>query len=112
MSEFTYLGSEQTDRLAGLTWQLAQELYVTRQRLLALEQVLVAQGVLTAGAVDDHRPDGEAAARLRADGDALMERLVRTISETDDHHAPMRDQFTAQLNRAIGTAACAGSPVS
>ncbi|MEU6075766.1 hypothetical protein [Micromonospora sp. NPDC047074] len=100
MSEFTYFPDGQLDRMAGLVWQLAQELHVTRQRLLALEQVLVDRGGLPAGAVDGYRPSGPAAAGLRADGDALLERLLRSVSDSDDHRSPLREQFQEQLDRA------------
>lgn len=97
MSEFSFFPDGQLDRMAGLVWQLAQELYVTRQRLLALEQVLAERGHLPEGAVDQYRPSDDRQARLQDDGAALMERLVRTISEVDDHRSPMRTQFEQQL---------------
>lgn len=97
MTEFTYFPDAQIDRVVGLLWQVAQEVHVTRQRTLALEELLVERGVIEAGALDAYQPSAEATARLEADGAELMERLIRTISETDDHRAPMRDQFTTQL---------------
>lgn len=100
MTEFTYFPDAQVDRVVGLLWQVAQELHVTRQRTLALEELLIERGVLDEGELDAFRPTSEAAARLEADGAALMDRLIRTISETDDHRSPMREQFTAQLASA------------
>ncbi|MGH3656928.1 MAG: hypothetical protein ACRDUA_09730 [Micromonosporaceae bacterium] len=99
MNEFSYFPEPQMDRMAGLVWQLAQELYVTRQRVRALEEVLVAAGTLPAGTVDRYRPDESAEGHFRSDGDAFTERLLRTVSERDDHRAPLREQFQRQLGR-------------
>lgn len=100
MTEFTYFPDGQVDRVVGLVWQLAQEVHVVRQRVLALEALLVERGSLADGELAAFRPNAAAQAGLDADGAALMERLIRTISETDDHRSPMRDQFTAKLAEA------------
>lgn len=102
MNEFTYFQDGHIDRVMGVIWQLGQELYTTRQRVLAMEELLVSKGVLQHGELDAFRPSEEAQARLTADGQRVMERLLRTISETDDSRAPMREQFLAELGQAAG----------
>ena len=100
MSEFRYLGPEETDTVVSLVWQLAQELHVTRQRLLVLEDVLAESGVLGTDAVEEHTPGSAARVRLAQDKERLLGRLVRVLTETDDHRAPMREQFLSQLAQA------------
>ena len=97
MSEFTYFDDGQVDRVVGLVWQVAQEVHVVRQRLLALESLLASKGVMDEGELSGFIPNEAAAQGLEEDGVALMERLIRTISESDDHRAPMRVQFTEKL---------------
>lgn len=100
MSEFRYLGAEDTDTVVSLVWQLAQELHVTRQRLLVLEDVLTESGVLETDAVERHVPTGTTSDRLAQDREELLSRLVRVLTEIDDHRAPMREQFLSQLAQA------------
>lgn len=64
--------------------------------------ILGVKGVLQQGELDAFHPPEEPQARLTADGQRLMERLLRTISETDDSRAPMREQFLAELGQAAG----------
>lgn len=102
MNEFTYFKDGDIDRVMGVIWQLGQELYTTRQRVLALEELLASKGVIGRGELDAFHPSDEAQERLTADGQRIMERLLRTISETDDSRAPMREQFLAELGHAAG----------
>lgn len=97
MSEFRYLSEKETDTVVSLVWQLAQELHTTRRRLLVLEDVLATSGVMDAEAMERHRPDAESAERLADDGKELLGRLMRVLTEVDDHRAPMREQFLSQL---------------
>lgn len=99
MSEFTYFADPQTDRVVAFAWQLAQELAVTRARVTALEQSLVAAGVIPADAIENHRPDAAQQEVLAADRDEYTDRLMRVLTETDDHNAPIREQFPT-LKRA------------
>jgi hypothetical protein len=98
--EFTYFSDPQVDRVVSLVWQLAQELNVTRHRLLVLEEILYARGQLPARAIDTMALSDDAAERLAADRQAMASRLVRTLTETDDRNAPLRDQFAAQLENS------------
>lgn len=100
MNELTYFEDGQIDRVMGVIWQLGQELYTTRQRVLALEELLVEKGIIVTGELDAFRPGDEAQARLTVDGQGVVDRLLRTISETDDSRTPMRDQFAEELAHA------------
>ncbi len=99
ISEFTYIKEPQLDQMVGLIWQLAQELQVTKARLTAMEQCLVTAGVLAPGAVEAHHPDASQQEDLGTERDGFVDRLLRVLTETDDHNAPMREQFPA-LKRA------------
>lgn len=100
MTEFGYFPEAGTDRLASLVWQLAQELSVARARTLALESLLVEKGVLADGELSESRPRVRGQQAIDADRDALLDRLVRVLTETDDHRVPLRGQFLEQLARA------------
>jgi hypothetical protein len=99
-AEFVYFGSSEMDRLVSLVWQLAQELYVTRSRLIALEGVLTEHGTLPAGALAPPALNEATKRAMAADNSATMDRLVRVLTETDDHRTPMREQFLAALRRS------------
>lgn len=101
--EFTYFPDGQGDRMAALVWQLAQELHVTRQRLLHLEQLLVDDGTLRAGQLDEYVPAPEHADRMAADGTAMVDRLIRVLAETDDRRAPMRAQYESRFTAPKST---------
>jgi hypothetical protein len=98
-AEFVYFGSPEVDRLVSLVWQLAQELYVTRSRLIALEGALTAHGALPADALEPPALSEATRQAVAEDNRATMERLIRVLTETDDHRVPMREQFLAALQR-------------
>lgn len=98
-AEFVYFGSPEVDRLVSLVWQLAQELYVTRSRLIALEGALTGHGALPADALEPSALSEATRQAVAEDNRATMERLIRVLTETDDHRAPMRDQFLTALQR-------------
>lgn len=56
--EQTFFTDPALDRLMGVTFRLASELHVARDRLLGLEQLLVQKGVLTRNELDAFGPDG------------------------------------------------------
>lgn len=95
--EVTYFEDGQIDRVMGLLWQVAQETYVTQQRVLALEEILVEKGTLLDGELDRFNFSETAQERLTNAGLGTMERLLRTISEMDDRRTPLREQFADEL---------------
>ena len=98
-AEFVYFGSPEVDRLVSLVWQLAQELYVTRSRLIALEGALIDRGALPADGLEPSALTEATRQAVAKDNRATMERLIRVITETDDHRVPMREQFLTALQR-------------
>jgi hypothetical protein len=98
--EHVYFSSPEVDRLVSLVWQLAQEVYVTRSRLIALEHALAERGALPADALVPAALSEPTKQAMAADNAATMDRLIRVITETDDHRMPMRQQFLAALDRS------------
>jgi hypothetical protein len=92
MSERAYFDPPALDRVLSLVLQLAEDLHVTRHRLRALEELLAAQGVIAAGALDRPALDEAALARLDADRDAFLARLMRVMSEHGPSEHPLRDE--------------------
>jgi hypothetical protein len=99
-AEFVYFGAPEVDRLVSLVWQLAQELYVTRSRLLALEGALTEHGALPPDALTPEALSDKTKQAIAADNGAVMDRLIRVLTETDDHRTPMREQFLGALRQA------------
>lgn len=97
--EYAYFNPPEVDRLVSLVWQLAQEVYVTRSRLIALENTLAQHGVIPADMLSPSQLGESTKRTIEADNAAMMDRLVRVLIETDDHRMPMRRQFLDALNR-------------
>ena len=91
--EVRYFADPQLDRAVGLIMQLAADLHVTTQRVHALEQLLVANGVLTEGALDAFQPDDAQRQRLVEVRDAAMGRLLRVLTEDGPAEHPLRDEL-------------------
>lgn len=91
-AEFTYFADPQTDRLVSLVWQLAAELDVTRQRLAAVEELLVRSGAIEPGTVDAGIPDS-------AVRDDLLDRLMRVVTEYGPAEHPLRPYWNGQRGR-------------
>lgn len=99
MSEFTYFEDGQIDRVMSVIWQLSQEAYVARQRILALEKLLADKGIIDSGELDGVVPSDEARSAASAEGDQFVNRLLRPVSELDDHRMPLRNQFAGDLSK-------------
>lgn len=97
-NEFTYFSDASVDRVAAFAWQLAQELHVTRARLMTLEHALVAAGVLGAASMESRKSNDLEKAELATDREEYTDHLMRILTETDDHNAPMREQFESLKN--------------
>ncbi len=88
MSDLTFFPDPNVDRLLGVVMELAGELYVLRDRMRTLEQLLEQKGTLTADDLRAFVPSaGERAARL-ADRDALIERITAPMTYTADSPTP------------------------
>lgn len=100
--EVRYFADPQLDRAVGLIMQLAADLHVTTQRAHALEQLLVANGVLTEGALDAFQPDDAQRQRLVEVRDAAMGRLLRVLTEDGPAEHPLRDELPRVPGHARG----------
>ncbi|WP_433533158.1 hypothetical protein ACQPYA_14745 [Micromonospora sp. CA-263727] len=101
-SEFDYFDDPRFGKLFDLVLQLSTELHVTRQRLLAVEALLVRRDVLGAGDVDGFEPSHDEQQLLGAERDALLARLMRILTEDGPAEHPLRDQWEAALNGKSG----------
>jgi hypothetical protein len=79
-----------TERLAGLVFELAAQLHGERLHRLALEEALVRAGVLTPEAVQRAADDPGLQACGRAAVEDSVARLLRVITERADPRAPLR----------------------
>lgn len=95
--ELSFL-SEKTsaDTLAQLVMDLGAQLHVERQARLALEEALLRQGTLPAGAIEALAEDPDFLARARAELDRSMARLMRIMTEDGDRFGPLRAEAPGQ----------------
>lgn len=79
-----------TDRLAGLVFELASQLHVERAQRLALEAALVRAGLIGADARERMLDDAECSRRTREALEESMSRLMRVLTERADPRTPLR----------------------
>ena len=79
-----------TQRLAGLVFELASQLQAERAHRLALETALARAGVLPPGAVAGLADDPELRAESRRAADESVARLLRVLTEQPDARRPLR----------------------
>jgi hypothetical protein len=79
-----------TDRLAGLVFELASQLHIERAQRLALEAALVRAGVLGADARERMLDDAECTRRTREALEESMSKLMRVLTERADVRTPLR----------------------
>ena len=70
------LSTDETEVLGLTQTELLSELWILRDRVLVLEHLLAEAGILEPNAIDDYAPEGELAAKLDADRDALVARVI------------------------------------
>lgn len=84
----SYLQEEILDRLARMNLELLSELWITRDRVAVLEELLRRKGVLAADEVDLFAPDPDFAARLDAARALMVEQVMsasgRQLDTVDD----------------------------
>lgn len=72
----TYLSNAGPDELARMVVSLTEELWVLRDRVMVLEQVLADGGTITESAVDDHEPGEQLTGRLGLERGRLIRRVL------------------------------------
>ncbi|MBL0932092.1 MAG: hypothetical protein IBJ15_18525, partial [Alphaproteobacteria bacterium] len=80
--EQTFFEDPALDRAVAMIMTLAAELAVTKDRLRAMEVLLVRQGALQAEALDGYQPDPEEAKKLAADRDAVARQIIEAAKGT------------------------------
>jgi hypothetical protein len=71
-----YLGQKELDQVVAMHTELMSELWILRDRVTLLEHVLQSKGVMSRQELDDLVPEGELAAELQRERDALVQRVV------------------------------------
>lgn len=79
--ETSYLGDPRLDRLLGVITEVAAELWVTRDRQRALEDILERRGIDVERELDAYQPSADRAERLKRERDTFVARVFREISE-------------------------------
>jgi hypothetical protein len=71
-----YLKDELLDALARMNMELLSELWIARDRMAVLEQVLIENGCLAPAAVDDYVPSEAVAERMAALRSLMVENVL------------------------------------
>ncbi|MCY4477266.1 MAG: hypothetical protein OXC70_04690 [Gammaproteobacteria bacterium] len=71
-----WLGDEMLDRMMNVIMGLAEELYVTRDRLKVMERVLESRGALEREELDNWNPDESQQDEILSDRDAFIQAIL------------------------------------
>lgn len=63
------------DNLIAVTMELGAEMWVQRERMRVIEQLLAAGGIVTRDAIEQYEPSPEESERVRSERDAFVQRL-------------------------------------
>jgi hypothetical protein len=96
-----YLADERFDQLARMMFQLLSEVWVMRDRMVVMEELLRRKGVTSAAELDGFVPDAALDARL----EALRNEMVEAVLG-----APQRNAETVATLVARGKAARERNP--
>lgn len=79
-----WLGDEMLDHMMNVIMGLAEELYVTRDRLQVMERVLESRGALDREEIDNWKPDGGQQDEILRDRDAFIQAILsRALGEPE-----------------------------
>ena len=98
-----YLADERFDQLARMMFQLLSEVWVMRDRMVVMEEVLRRKGVTSAAEIDGFVPDPGLERRL----EALRNEMVEAVLG-----APLRSTETVETLVARGRAARERGPAA
>ncbi len=88
MSDLVLLRDPIQDKLAGLVFELAQQLHVERARRMALEAALMRAGLIDMDAIVAAEAAGRGESAAAAE--EAVARLMRVLTECGDAKAPLR----------------------
>lgn len=93
MSDIPLFDDPRLDRLCALVFELASALHVERQQRMALQEALSRQGVVTQAALDGLVGDAAFRAKVHAELDGSMARLLRVLTERGTPQGPLRAEM-------------------
>ncbi len=97
-----YLGDERLNELARLCMALLREVWILRDRQLALERILDDRNVLDRAALEDFDPDPEHEERIRLEVDRLVDRVFVSAFRAGP---PDLDELTKRVHEELAAEA-------
>ena len=88
MPDLTFFRDPAVDRVLGVVMELAAEVYVLRDRVHTLEEVLARSGQLHLADLASFTPTPEEQAHRLAERDALIARILAPMTAEADSPAP------------------------
>ena len=98
-AEFDYFNNRNLSKAVDLILQLASEVHVLQQRVRMMQMQLERQGTLQADAVEFFVPTAEEQIQLDNAREAMMERLMRVMTEAGPAEAPLREEWEQRLEQ-------------
>lgn len=95
VSDEPYLSSTEMDYLARMNLELLSELWITRDRLAVLEQVLIDNDLMKPTAVDDYVPDADTAANIETLRRVVVENVIGAMFKPDHSVETLKAQGRA-----------------
>lgn len=92
LGELTFFRDPDLDKLSAVVFDLAAQLHVERQRRMALETALVAEGITSREAIDRLADDEAFLGEARGALDAAQARVFAILKERGDRRTPLRAQ--------------------
>ncbi len=87
MAKDIFLGDVMLDKVMRVVVSLARELYVAKDRINVLEQLLYDRGTLARDAIETYKPTPEQEQQWLAMRDAYIERVLRPLIDDDSKQA-------------------------
>ena len=88
MPDPTFFRDPTVDRVLGVVMELAAEVYVLRDRLHTVEQLLQRSGTLDLTELESYEPTETERAQRLAERDALIARILAPMHAQSDSPAP------------------------
>ena len=92
MPDLTFFADKSVDRVLGVVMELAGEVYVLRDRLRTIEQVLDRKGYLTRADLEESEASGDDRAQRLVERDAFIERILAPMTYEADSPSPPFEQ--------------------
>jgi hypothetical protein len=93
--DLTFFPDDDVDRVLGVVMELAGEVYVLRDRMRTIEQLLDEKGQLSRADLDAYSPTAEESKERLAARDAFIERILAPMTDVADSPSPPFEQADA-----------------